>query len=366
MSDALSTHHSFWTKKNRLTTRYPKLTGKAKTQVAVLGGGITGLSVALELQQLGYKVIVIEALTIGGGTTGGSTGHLDAHPEQGPHQFVKSVGVDAARLLTTARLNAIDRIEERSRQLRCDFKRVSAYEYSDSPIPNQPSQYGDPPPSIASREELQRDFEAAGKIGLLAEWEDSVPLPRAAYGYCISNMARFDCLSYIKQLADLFVQRGGVIYENSIASGPVESAPTQLDVEEGSIEFEQLVCAVHCNYSDVMRTYFQTPPYQSYVVAVRVANPPPDALFWDKTSPYYYTRHASSESPDLIIVGGCDKHTGAHDSAKVQAALLAYVRARYDVREVVRQWSAELFEPVDSLPIIGKLPAKRMCGSLLD
>jgi Rieske Fe-S protein len=93
-------------------------------------------------------------------------------------------------------------------------------------------------------------------------------------------------------------------------------------------------------------------------MAVRVTNPPPDAFFWDTTEPYYYTRRARSDQADLIIVGGCDKRTGAHNSDEVSAALRSYVHERYDVREIVTEWSAELFEPVDNVPIIGLLPGK--------
>ncbi len=107
-----------------------------------------------------------------------------------------------------------------------------------------------------------------------------------------------------------------------------------------------------------MRTYFQTPAYQSYAVAVRVDAPTHDALFWDVSSPYYYTRRAASGEPNLLIIGGCDKRTGAHDSEECLQGLLDYVHARYQVTEVVSKWSAELFEPVDNLPIIGKAADK--------
>lgn len=356
MSNANTTHHSYWLSTSGLRRKFEPVRGDVKTEIAILGAGITGLSTALELLQRGYKVAVIEALTIGAGTTGGSTGHLDAHPEAGPSKLVSHLGLEKVRSMVTARQRAIDLIEQRSTP-ECDFRRIPAYRFSDNPVVKE-NQAGDPPPQLQSARDLEADMQAAADAGLSVQWTQTTPVPRGGFGYRVEGMARLNCLTYLHHLANLVVERGGTIYEQSLASGPVESKPTHLKVTGGAIHFDHVVCAVHCNYSDVMRTYLQTPAYQSYVVAVRVENPPPDALYWDSTDPYYYTRRANSADPKLIIVGGCDKRTGAHKSDEVAAALLEYVRARYQVTEVVAQWSAELFEPVDGIPIIGRLPGK--------
>ncbi|MGN6547234.1 MAG: FAD-dependent oxidoreductase [Aureliella sp.] len=356
MTASRATHHSYWLSTCPAGPKYEPLRGRERTQVAILGGGITGLSTALELLERGQQVAVLESLFIGAGTSGGSTGHLDAHPEPGPRRMISDVGLENAKAMVAARLEAIDLIERRSTP-ECDFRRIPAYQYSDSPLVEN-NKSGDPPPRIASVDDLEREMKAAAELGLSVTWSASPPIPRGGYGYRIDNMARFNSLAYVQRLAELVVQRGGKIYEQSLASGPTGSHPTELKVGEGVIEFEHVVCAVHCNYTDVLRTYFQTPAYQSYVIAVRVNNPPPDALFWDTSDPYYYTRHARSDQPDLIIVGGCDKRTGAHSSDEVATALRSYVRDRYDVREIVAEWSAELFEPVDEVPIVGRLPGK--------
>ncbi|MCB1643448.1 MAG: FAD-dependent oxidoreductase, partial [Xanthomonadales bacterium] len=42
---------------------YPPLQGAARADVAVVGGGLTGLSAALELAQRGFEVALLEAET---------------------------------------------------------------------------------------------------------------------------------------------------------------------------------------------------------------------------------------------------------------------------------------------------------------
>src|SRR5690606_11854585 len=51
--------------------------GNRLWDVAVVGGGITGLSTALRLQEAGKRCIVLEAHQIGFGTTGGTTAHIN-------------------------------------------------------------------------------------------------------------------------------------------------------------------------------------------------------------------------------------------------------------------------------------------------
>ncbi len=130
MASSKSTHDSYWLNGKTLEAKHPKLEGREKTEVVVLGGGITGLSTAIELLDRGSQVVVLEALTIGGGTTGGSTGHLDAHPESGPRSFIEKAGLELARSMTQQRLDAIDTIEKRAGTT-ADVRRIAAYYYQD-------------------------------------------------------------------------------------------------------------------------------------------------------------------------------------------------------------------------------------------
>src|SRR5688572_29018975 len=57
-------------------TGFPTLYGDKEADVVVIGGGITGLTTAMLLSDAGKKVILLEALKIGLGTTGNSTGNL--------------------------------------------------------------------------------------------------------------------------------------------------------------------------------------------------------------------------------------------------------------------------------------------------
>lgn len=343
MSNHDSIHHSFWLRDQPLTQQFESLQSDHTTEVLIIGGGITGLSVALELLQAGRSVTVCEANVIGGGTTGGSSGHLDCHPEIGPAKLRQQTAEDTAAMLVDLRRKAIDLVEQRAGD-ECDFRRIPAYYYSEDP---------------AAARDLDQQCAAAVKLGLSATSPATVPLRHAACGYRLGGMGRIDTGAYIQRLAHLVVQKGGTIFERSPVAGLTEDTPQSLEAGAGVVHFEQVVCATHCNFTDVLRLYAQTPAYQSYVCAVRVQDLIDDALYWDDQSPYFYIRRATSEDPHLILVGGCDHRTGEGCETQAIEQLHEYIRKRFQVEKIISTWSAELFEPTDGLPLIGKVPGHR-------
>lgn len=77
----------------------PRLTGAAKADVAIIGGGLTGLSAALHLAQAGLKPVVLEQARVGWGASGRNGGqvHTGQRHEQG--ELEQAVGRDDARKL---------------------------------------------------------------------------------------------------------------------------------------------------------------------------------------------------------------------------------------------------------------------------
>ncbi len=104
-------------------TRYPRLEGRHKADICVVGGGFSGVATALTLAERGYSVVLLEANRIGWGASGRNGGQLIAGMS-GATAIRRQLGERGARLLTELRYRGHDIIESRVEkyQIACDLK----------------------------------------------------------------------------------------------------------------------------------------------------------------------------------------------------------------------------------------------------
>ena len=93
---------SYWL--DRLWSReghveYPPLEGPAAADVAIIGGGITGVSLAYWLARDGLQPLLLESRTIAGGASGRNAGFVTASTAEGYGTVIDRFGREAARRL---------------------------------------------------------------------------------------------------------------------------------------------------------------------------------------------------------------------------------------------------------------------------
>lgn len=115
-------------------TDYPKLDGPVEVDVAIVGGGIAGLTAAVLLKKAGSRVAVIEAGRVGTGVTGHTTGKVSSLHQLVYRELRRSFGVGAAQIYGEANQAAIEQIAELIDlgSIDCDFQRVANYTYAES------------------------------------------------------------------------------------------------------------------------------------------------------------------------------------------------------------------------------------------
>jgi len=91
----------------------PRLAGRARADVCILGGGFTGLSAAIELAEAGLSVVVLEANTVGSGASGRNGGQVIFGYSKEQAQLEALVGLEASRQLFDWTLEGMRLLHER-------------------------------------------------------------------------------------------------------------------------------------------------------------------------------------------------------------------------------------------------------------
>ena len=103
---------------------YTALAADTACDVAVVGGGLAGLSAALDLRQRGFDVVLLEAQHVGYGASGRNGGQAihGLACEQGVIE--DQLGLDEARRVWGMSLEALDLLRERMREhhIACDWQ----------------------------------------------------------------------------------------------------------------------------------------------------------------------------------------------------------------------------------------------------
>lgn len=108
---------------------------EGQVDVAVIGGGFTGLNAARALAREGVSVALLEAGTVGAGGSGRNGGHLNNGLAHGYGAAKQHLGAERARALYHAFDHSIDMIEELIAQegIACDFRRSGKLKLASKP-----------------------------------------------------------------------------------------------------------------------------------------------------------------------------------------------------------------------------------------
>jgi glycine/D-amino acid oxidase-like deaminating enzyme/nitrite reductase/ring-hydroxylating ferredoxin subunit len=330
--------------------KYPKLMNDVTCDVAVIGGGITGLTAAYLLKKAGKRVCVLERYSLGDGDTGNTTAHLTCVTDFRLMEMAKIFGKPAAGLVWQGGMAAISIIEQnaKSEGIPCDFRRVPGFLHASFESKKDESK------------ELQRDCKLARELGFAADFLEEVPVVHRE-GIRIANQAKFHPLKYLSGLARAVQGNGCNIYEQSEAT-EFSKKPHGVKVNGRQVTCDYVVIATHVPLMGktglINATLLQSKlaPYSTYVIGARIPGGDlPEASFWDTTDPYYYLRIDKTEKGLYAIFGGKDHKTGqSRDPDKRYADMTKMLLKIIPQAKVDRRWSGQVIETNDGLPYIGE------------
>ena len=292
--------------KHGLLFSYPKLERDIKTDVLVLGGGISGALAAHYLIQEGIDCTLVDARTIGLGSTCASTSLLQYEIDTPLHQLIKMVGEKNAVRSYKLGVAAITKLAALAGKtgLR-DFElKKSLY-------------------NAAYKKDvsfLKKEFEARKKHGFKVKWlEEGQVFKQCGFsspGAILSDVAATaDAYLLTHSLLQYNIAKGLIAYDRT----PVVSIKHSRNNVQIKTQEKFIITAKKLVYATGYEVVnFISKPIvkltSTYAIASEAFNLPiklgkRDALIWNTAKPYLYLR---TTSDNRIIVGGRDEEFFSH------------------------------------------------------
>jgi glycine/D-amino acid oxidase-like deaminating enzyme/nitrite reductase/ring-hydroxylating ferredoxin subunit len=326
-------------------TSYPQLPNDISVDVAVLGGGITGISTAFLLKQEGMSVAVIEAGRIVESVTGNTTAKITSLHNLIYDHLIGQFGEEQARLYGEAQETAKEKIASlvQKYSIDCDFRRTSAYTYT-----------------LLEEEldQVKREVEAATKLALPASYVESTELPFEIKGAVrFDNQAQFHPRKYLLALAERIPGDGSFIFEETRAFDIEDDVPCRVKTGRGTIRAKAVVVSTHFPYNDPNIYFAAMSPKRSYVLGCRLNGAVPEGMYISVGSPHHSIRNNPyDEGGEILMIGGENHKTGqGGDTSEHYRRLEEWARSNFDIQSIEFRWSTQDNNTLDRVPYIGKL-----------
>jgi glycine/D-amino acid oxidase-like deaminating enzyme/nitrite reductase/ring-hydroxylating ferredoxin subunit len=321
---------------------FPPLGGDRRSDVVVVGGGITGLTLARMLVGAGVSVVVIDAGPLCAGATGYTTAKVTALHRLVYRELLDRHGEERTRAYAAANQSAVERVADFASGdgIECDLTQAAAVTYTqrDERVV-----------------EVEAEADAARRVGLAVELTTTVALPypiRAAIR--LDDQLHFHPRRYCIGLAERVAGRGGSVHEHTRAyEVESESSGVAVTTDRGTITADRAVLATHLPVLDRGGFFTRAHPYRSYALAARLRQAVPDAMYISVEEP---TRSLRPTANGRLIVGGQGHRTGQEtDTSRHYAALESWAGANFEVESIDHRWSAQDYTTVDGFPYVGRL-----------
>lgn len=217
--------------------RYPALQAVHQTDICIIGGGLAGLSTALELCRRGRQVTVLDGKRISWGASGRNGGFVSPGYACGLEKISHRTGVDQAKALYRLSMEGVDIVAGNINQLG-----IKEVERSDGII--GAIRYDGAASLAAHRDEMERDF--GQRLVLMERDELRAKLRSKRYHQALfaPDSFHFHPLNYARALAREIHRLGGHIFEDTAALSLAREGGRQaIRTPDGKIICQEVVLA---------------------------------------------------------------------------------------------------------------------------
>ena len=338
--------------------QYPILSGHHDTNVAIVGGGLTGALVAHAFASAGVSTVLLERAFVGRGSTAGSSALLLQEPDLELTELVRRYGLRAARRIWQVSQESVQELVAllTRRRIACDLQMRDAIYYATD---------------AEAVGRLRQEWALRARTGFDAAWlRPDVLRPLtgvSAHGAIRTRgSAQFDpyraCLGILRAAS----AAGAQVFERSRAQRiVVNDDHVRVRTRRGVVTAERVVIATGYATPEFRPLAGRFRMYRTYVLASEPLGAAQrrrlglsDVMLWDAERPYHYARWTSDHR---LLLGGGDRLVRPRQKrgpmfAAATRELRAYFEKQFPAltgMETPVSWEGLFAMTPDSLPYIG-------------
>lgn len=221
-----------WEIPNQLKEK--KLDKDIETDILIVGGGITGMSIAFELRNSNYKITVVDQNKCGNGVTMRTTGKLTYLQENIYSKLEKTHGPNIAKLYLKSQQDAIKIVKNHIQKYKidCNFQEVASYTF----IIND-----------KNKQKLANEFQTLSKWQKIEKEEklpNSFPIIESIKA---PKTAVFHPLKYLLTLKKICKDNGVLFYEDTMVTN-VSPNNNDYIISTDKFHIKAKIVVVSCHY----------------------------------------------------------------------------------------------------------------------
>ena len=344
----------YWNKTQNQEGKFDKLKENVKTEVLIVGGGMSGNLCADTLSKKGFQVTLIEKNRIGQGSSSANTGLLQYTSDIMMYELAKEIGENDAYLFYKMCLEAMEDLATLSKELDKDtgFRNRNSIYYASN---------------NRDKRKLKKEYKLLNKYKFPVEYLSNKDLisqigldkPSALRTWHDADVNPY---KYILGISEQNKKNGVTYYENTkLDINNIDE--NKIKTQDGyEIEFKYIVLATgYGHIYPIIKDKYQM--YRTYALASKPIEGhiwKGEVMFWETKSPYIYFR---TTKDNRIIAGGLDKKSNRVEKNqksidKKNLKLIREIKEMFPHLNIEMEysWNALFGASKDGIPFIGKDP----------
>lgn len=286
---------------------YPQLDGSISVDVAIIGGGFTGLQAAYNLVKRGVSVALIEAARFGDGASGRNGGQLGTGQRAWPDEMEEELGFERSKAL-------FDMAENAKRHL-LEFAEVHGIDMDYLPGQLNVSHKAAYEKDFRRSAELLRDRYGYPHVSFMDREETAERLGSSRYhcGVRDTGTGHIHPLKLLVGLARVAAEAGARLHEMTPAKAIRQtSGKTLIDTPRGTITADRLLIAANAYIGDLEKqTASHVMPIRSFIGATEPLDDFPTILpgFEAVADSRFVVRYFRKSRDNRLLFGGREAYT---------------------------------------------------------